>query len=691
MRISRLIAVSMLSIAGLTAVLGAGVLVPQYRVFAGRTEAIKAVEAFGAVLGVGQQIAGHRAPFVSPLFQDGAATPAQLDAIAKTTEASDAAFAKARTAVGALSDGAALMQGLDHSAAKLTEIRAAANRAITMPMSARDVTAVKGFLPAVVEALVIIEPMLNRLENRVAAADASLTALLDIGRTAQDLRIAAGSRGATAALAISMRRPLTAAETAIVDRSQGRIEADRDRVESGVDQTGNPERVVKPLKEAIDGYFGAAAANIEKVMQVARSDAKYAISPEQWADLVVPAIQRFLAVRDAALTEAAERAKVARNDALMALALAALAVLALLGLLAGVLMIFRRRVVTPLATYAAVVSDLAAGRDDVAIPAAARTDEIGTMAVALQSFKNVLIAKKIADEEAAVEANSKIERAQRVDGITRDFESVIATIVETVSSASSELEASADTLSSTAEHSQKMTTLVAAASEEASANVHSVASATEQMSSSVNEISRQVQDSARIASEAVEQAQQTNDRVGELAKAAARIGDVVELITSIAGQTNLLALNATIEAARAGDAGRGFAVVASEVKALAEQTAKATGEISQQINGIQAATHDSVGAIREIGGTIGRMSEIASTIAAAVEEQGAATQEISRNVQQAALGTQQVSSNITDVQRGASQTELASSQVLSAAKSLSGESCRLKLEVERFLNSVRAA
>jgi methyl-accepting chemotaxis protein len=211
------------------------------------------------------------------------------------------------------------------------------------------------------------------------------------------------------------------------------------------------------------------------------------------------------------------------------------------------------------------------------------------------------------------------------------------------------------------------------------------------MVSSVNEISRQVQESARMANDAVDQARNTTERVSELSKAATRIGDVVELINTIAGQTNLLALNATIEAARAGEAGRGFAVVASEVKALAEQTAKATGEIGHQITGIQAATQDSVNAIKEISGTIEKLSEISSTIAAAVEEQGAATQEISRNVQQAAQGTQQVSSNITDVQRGASETGSASSQVLSAAQSLSSDSNRLKLEVGKFLNTVRAA
>jgi methyl-accepting chemotaxis protein len=334
---------------------------------------------------------------------------------------------------------------------------------------------------------------------------------------------------------------------------------------------------------------------------------------------------------------------------------------------------------------------LGAGDLTAHVPYQRMKTEMGTMADALQVFKQALIDKRATDEAAAAEAEQKIERGRRVDQITSNFEAMIGEIVDTVSSASTELEASAGTLTATAERSQDLTTTVAAASEEASTNVQSVASATEEMASSVNEISRQVQDSAAIATRAVDQARLTNDRVGALASAAARIGDVVELINNIAGQTNLLALNATIEAARAGEAGRGFAVVASEVKALAEQTAKATGEISAQISGIQTATQESVGAIKEIGATIGRMSEIASTIASAVEEQGAATQEISRNVQQAAQGTMQVSANITEVQRGAAETGSASTQVLSAARSLSSDSTRLKDEVGRFLNAVRAA
>ncbi|MGA7997341.1 MAG: methyl-accepting chemotaxis protein [Bradyrhizobium sp.] len=362
-----------------------------------------------------------------------------------------------------------------------------------------------------------------------------------------------------------------------------------------------------------------------------------------------------------------------------------------LGLLIAFLI--ARGIIKPLSGLTSGMKELAGGNFGVVLPGLDRKDEVGDMAQAVETFK-VRAEQKAREEAEAKATQDQIAAKQRKADMIKladTFESAVGEIVETVSSASTELEASASTLTSTAARAQQLTTMVATASEEASTNVQSVASATEEMASSITEISRQVQESARMAGEAVDQARKTNDRVSELSKAAARIGDVVELINTIAGQTNLLALNATIEAARAGEAGRGFAVVASEVKALAEQTAKATGEIGQQITGIQAATQESVGAIKEISGTIERLSEISATIASAVEEQGAATQEISRNVQQAAQGTQQVSSHIVDVQRGAGETGSASSQVLSSAQSLSSESNRLKLEVDRFLDTVRAA
>jgi methyl-accepting chemotaxis protein len=387
---------------------------------------------------------------------------------------------------------------------------------------------------------------------------------------------------------------------------------------------------------------------------------------------------------DAAGSQAAE----SFGDAIK-MVMASLLVAIILGIGAAILLV--RDVSAGIRSIVAPMQALGNGDLTAQVPHQGETTEIGSMADTLQVFKDALVAKKASDEAAAIDADAKIRRGQRVDNITREFETLIGELVGSLSSASTQLEASAGNLTSTAERAQKLTTVVAAASEEASTNVRSVASATEEMASSINEIGRQVQESARMATDAVDQARKTNDRVSELSKAAARIGDVVELINTIAGQTNLLALNATIEAARAGDAGRGFAVVASEVKALAEQTAKATGEIGQQITGIQAATEESVNAIKEISGTIEKLSEISSTIASAVEEQGAATQEISRNVLQAAHGTQQVSSNVTDVQRGAGETGAASSQVLSAAKSLSGDSNRLKFEVGKFLNAVRSA
>jgi methyl-accepting chemotaxis protein len=352
-----------------------------------------------------------------------------------------------------------------------------------------------------------------------------------------------------------------------------------------------------------------------------------------------------------------------------------------------------RNITKPVLAMSKAMRELAMGNFEVQLPGLDRRDEVGQMAHAIQEFKVQAIAK--AEEETAEreQKNRELAAARRAElhTLADSFEAAVGNIIENVGSASSELEKSAVILTKSSAATQQLSTVVTEASKETSANVQSVASATEEMAGSINEIGRQVSDSNRIANEAVDQAQKTDARIAELSLAASRIGDVTKLITTIAEQTNLLALNATIEAARAGEAGRGFAVVAQEVKALASQTAKATSEISTQIVGMQTATQDSVLAIKEISGTIGRVSEIAAAIAAAIEEQGTATQEIARNVQQAAIGSTQVATSIADVNRGAGDTGSASSQVLSSAQLLSNENKRLKAEMVKFLATVRAA
>jgi methyl-accepting chemotaxis protein len=688
MKIGRLFAISMLSVTALAILPAAQVVIEQVRAVNDKAEAIKTVEAFGAVLLFAQDVVGHRAPYITPIFQEGPASPAQLEGVRKIRQSADASFAKARAQLANVSDSEEIMRSLEQASSKLSEILSKVDPALNVPLNARDQAVIKGFLPGVTQVALAIEPILNRLQNN---ADASLTTLLDVARTAQDLRVTAGGRAAALSPALSARRAVTPAEKAAMDRAQGRTEVDRERLEAGIDQLGNPERLLAAFKDARESYFGRAIPIVDKDIAAGLGDLNYSLNADQLAETVVPAVQKFFIVRDAAIAEARDRAVAARDTAYMMLALATIVVVTLLGILVLVTTLLRRRVINPIVSLTGLIGQMAAGNDDVVVPTSDRDDEIAAMAGSLQTFKEALLEKKRAEQAAAAEAQAKIERGQRVERFTREFEMAIGEVVGVVSSASADLERSAASLTTTAGRSLELATVVTAASEEASTNVHSVAAAAEEMSSSVNEISRQVQDSARIASEALAQARKTNDNVAELAKAAARIGDVVELINAIAGQTNLLALNATIEAARAGEAGRGFAVVASEVKALAEQTAKATGEIGQQIGGIQSATQESVGSIKEIGETIARMSEIASAIASAVEEQSSATREISRNVQQAAHGTQQVSANIADVRQGADATGSASSQVLSAAKSLSGQSSRLRDEVSRFLDSVRAA
>jgi len=353
---------------------------------------------------------------------------------------------------------------------------------------------------------------------------------------------------------------------------------------------------------------------------------------------------------------------------------------------------FGRRVTAPLMKMVEAMDGLARGDLDRPLERLERRDEIGKISDALSVFHGKLVEnRQLAEDREKSKLEAETQRKHAMHQIADGFEVAVGNIVGAVSTASSEIEHAAEGLTRTAEATHSLSASVAAASEQSSASVQSAAAACEQLVSSTTEIGRQVVASQAIATSAVEQAERTNRQITELSQSADRIGEVVKLISAVAGQTNLLALNATIESARAGEAGKGFAVVASEVKVLAGQTAKATEEITKQIGQIQSATEQSVGAIKEIGGTIQSIAEIAASIAASVEEQSAAAQAIARSVQQAAQGAAQVSTNIGEVNRGASDTGSAAGQVHHSALALLDESNRLGAEVQRFLATVRAA
>jgi methyl-accepting chemotaxis protein len=446
-----------------------------------------------------------------------------------------------------------------------------------------------------------------------------------------------------------------------------------------------PYDVQEKISLNLDRYMRDFAGWVSGARDVARAEADIMKTFSGFEPLVVEALKEI--DRLAGMADASE---MALRDAMKmrmasALALAALAMCAL-SLLLG------RAISQPISAMTSALTRLASGDFNVALPGLHRRDEIGEMAGAALIFKdNMIETERLRAEQLADQQAQSLQRREERLRLATGFQDAVGSIVDKLSSESTELEAAASTLTRTAETTLDLSGVVAEASREASGNIRSVAAAIEEMNSSVGEIGRQVLESSSIAQSAVKHAKTTDARIAALSQAAGRIGDVVKLITGIAEQTNLLALNATIEAARAGDAGRGFAVVAQEVKALAAQTAKATEEIDIQISGMQAATGESVEAIKEIGAVILRISEVSGMIAAAVEEQSAATREIARNVQMASSGAAQVGGAIVDVHQGAADTGSASGQVLSSAQSLSSQASRLKLEVDSFLASIRAA
>ncbi len=497
-------------------------------------------------------------------------------------------------------------------------------------------------------------------------------------------------RAAVAAL-VAAGRPMTPQDINALALFRGRVEAAWDYVQAYAEKSSAAEGLSKGTKALRTSVFTRFDDTRKSVYAAGMAGKPYPLSRADWFAQSTAAIDEVLALSATASREAASLARLAEsrstrlfsfNAALMAVSLA----LALL-----TLWIVLRRVSGSLRQMTDAMARLAGGELATDIPCRDRRDELGSMARAMGVFKdNAVKVRDMQSEREALEQAGREEKAAAMRSLANELEASVSSVVETVQSASAELNASAETMSKAASQTELQSGAVATSSSQASVNIQTVASAAEELSASITEISRQIADTTRIAGEAVDQTNQSNERVEGLARAADRIGEVVKLINAIASQTNLLALNATIEAARAGEAGRGFAVVASEVKALAAQTSHATGEIAAQVGEIQAATGGAVEAIQRIVVTIERLNGTTNAIAAAIEEQGSATQEIARNVQQVAEGTGEISANISGVTASAKETGVVATSVLKAAGELSSQASTLQHHMVGIVRSIRA-
>ncbi|ANW02496.1 methyl-accepting chemotaxis protein [Bradyrhizobium icense] len=613
------------------------------------------------------------------------------EVIQKRRSQGDSVLAPAlqKIAATATPEGKKLIAEVERAYERVKQLRRSADSALQSAKEQRDAELLKAWYPTVSDFLTRIQSLWTITSREISREDANVGELTMVKQSAFLMREYAGRERAAHAGNISAGRALSADQQRDIANWRGHVQSNWQAIRDLTGGAASP--LVSAVAVAEQNFLGNFKAQTDTVYKAGIAGAGYPMTVQQWYEVSNPALESIVRIKDAAVevtnVHAAAKAATARTQLIL------VALVTLLGTAVGIVSIWvlSRRVIRPLTAMTAAMQRLAGGDLSIDVPALARADEVGEMARSVAVFRDNAVSANALAAEQRPEQQKKEQRQQVMETLTLGFDQSATSVLDAVAASIVEMRATAERMAAVATENTNKASAVASGAQETSSNVQTVATATEELSASVTEISRQVSQSAMIAAKAVQEAQGTNAEIQGLAAMAQRIGDIVKLINNIASQTNLLALNATIEAARAGESGRGFAVVAAEVKSLAEQTSKATEEIASQISAIQGATQKSVVSIEAIGKTIGEISEIATTIASAIEEQGAATQEIARNVQQAAAGTQEVSANVGGVTEGAAATGAAASQVETAAGNLSQQSQQLREQVDAFLSQVRAA